>query len=235
MGAPRAYFFIPTSFLYSSDLSCFWAILGGFALSCPLCEQDKQLLFEIRQGREKDPGVISLRRSLPVVLCSLCFSPPREPTTCISMNVSTRLCVHVSHSVVSDCCDPMDCSLPGSSVHGILQARVLEWVAISFSKTLYLVLIKKKEINLPFTSVHSQGWLPNPEIVFWIQVFFFFKELFAYLSSHFSCFFFFFFNLALLYKKPKFYWTWLKQDFKAHSLLNILLHYQSECLTRNTV
>ena len=32
--------------------------------------------------------------------------------------------------------DPMDCSLPGSSVHGILQARILEWVAISFSKTL---------------------------------------------------------------------------------------------------
>ena len=32
-------------------------------------------------------------------------------------------------------CDPMDCSLPGSSVHGILQARVLEWVAISFSVT----------------------------------------------------------------------------------------------------
>ena len=29
--------------------------------------------------------------------------------------------------------DPMDCSLPGSSVHGILQARVLEWVAIAFS------------------------------------------------------------------------------------------------------
>ena len=29
--------------------------------------------------------------------------------------------------------DPMDCSLPGSSLHGILQARVLEWVAISFS------------------------------------------------------------------------------------------------------
>ena len=29
--------------------------------------------------------------------------------------------------------DPMDCSLPGSSVHGIFQARVLEWVAIAFS------------------------------------------------------------------------------------------------------
>ena len=31
-------------------------------------------------------------------------------------------------------CDPMDCSPPGSSVHGILQARILEWVAIPFSR-----------------------------------------------------------------------------------------------------
>ena len=39
--------------------------------------------------------------------------------------------------VVQSCltlCDPMDCSLPGSFLHGILQARVLEWVAISFSR-----------------------------------------------------------------------------------------------------
>ena len=31
-------------------------------------------------------------------------------------------------------CDPMDCSPPGSSIHGILQARILEWVAISFPR-----------------------------------------------------------------------------------------------------
>ena len=31
-------------------------------------------------------------------------------------------------------CDPMDCSLPGFSIHGIFQARVLEWFAISFSR-----------------------------------------------------------------------------------------------------
>ena len=31
-------------------------------------------------------------------------------------------------------CDPMDCSPPGSSIHGILQARILEWVAISFCR-----------------------------------------------------------------------------------------------------
>ena len=33
----------------------------------------------------------------------------------------------------STLCHPIACSLPGSSVHGILQARILEWVAISFS------------------------------------------------------------------------------------------------------
>ena len=41
------------------------------------------------------------------------------------------------HEVTPLCptlCDPMDCSLPGSSVHGIFQASVLEWVAISFSR-----------------------------------------------------------------------------------------------------
>ena len=46
-----------------------------------------------------------------------------------------------SESEVAQSCltpsDPMDCSLPGSSVHGILQARVLEWGAIAFSKTLF--------------------------------------------------------------------------------------------------
>ena len=34
-------------------------------------------------------------------------------------------------------CDPMDCSLPGSSVHGTLQARILEWGAISFSRGIF--------------------------------------------------------------------------------------------------
>ena len=43
-----------------------------------------------------------------------------------------------SESEVAQLCltlwDPMDCSLPGSSVHGIFQARILEWVAIAFSR-----------------------------------------------------------------------------------------------------
>ena len=44
----------------------------------------------------------------------------------------------VQFSSVTQSCltrhDPMDCSLPGSSIHGIFQARILEWVAISFSR-----------------------------------------------------------------------------------------------------
>ena len=47
-------------------------------------------------------------------------------------NLSFCLC-----EVAQSCptlCNPIDCSLPGSSVHGIFQARVLEWVAISFSR-----------------------------------------------------------------------------------------------------
>ena len=44
------------------------------------------------------------------------------------------VCVYVCCSAVSDCCDPMDCSPPGSSVHGTILARTLEWGAFSFSR-----------------------------------------------------------------------------------------------------
>ena len=46
-----------------------------------------------------------------------------------------QIVLEIESEVAQSCptlCDPMDCSPPGSSLHGILQARVLEWVAISF-------------------------------------------------------------------------------------------------------
>ena len=52
-------------------------------------------------------------------------------------NVNRVVQVKVKELVTQSCptlCDPMDCNRPGSSVHGILQARILEWVAISFSR-----------------------------------------------------------------------------------------------------
>ena len=47
--------------------------------------------------------------------------------------LSHDLCVLVTQ-LCPTLCDPIDCSLPGSSVHGILQARILEWFAILFSR-----------------------------------------------------------------------------------------------------
>ena len=44
-------------------------------------------------------------------------------------------------------CDPMDCSPPGSSIHGIFQAKALEWDAIAFSEALMtLVYLLSKEV-----------------------------------------------------------------------------------------
>ena len=48
---------------------------------------------------------------------------------------------------MSDLPDPMDCSLPASSIHGIFQARVLEWVAIAFSAYLKVQPKKKKKVK----------------------------------------------------------------------------------------
>ena len=75
----------------------------------------------------------------------------RENNKLTDLNPNTNNCIKFSWSKsinlkengkwVSDVaqlcptlCDPMDYSPPGSSVHGILQARILEWVAISFSR-----------------------------------------------------------------------------------------------------
>ena len=46
----------------------------------------------------------------------------------------TKVCCCLATKLCATLCDPMDYSLPGSSVHGSLQARILEWVAISFSR-----------------------------------------------------------------------------------------------------
>ena len=45
--------------------------------------------------------------------------------------------------------DPTDCSLPGFSVHGIFQARVLKWVAIAFSVTNLDSILKGRDITSP--------------------------------------------------------------------------------------
>ena len=71
----------------------------------------------------------------------LCSQDVRLVENCLVTDCLLLFCVQVikhyesESEVAQSCltlCDPMDCSLPGSSVHGIFQARVLEWAAISF-------------------------------------------------------------------------------------------------------
>ena len=61
-----------------------------------------------------------------------------------------------SQSEVAQLCatlsDPMDCSPPGSSIHGIFQAKVLEWGAIAFSDTFVSIL------QIPW----RRAWKPTP-------------------------------------------------------------------------
>ena len=55
-----------------------------------------------------------------------------------------RMKVKSESEVVQSCptlCNPMDCSLPGSSIHGMFQARVLEWGAIAFSVYMHYLII----------------------------------------------------------------------------------------------
>ena len=62
---------------------------------------------------------------------------PCKITMVLKESQVRKVCVCVCVLVTQSCptlCSPIDCSQPGSSVHGILQERILEWVAISFSR-----------------------------------------------------------------------------------------------------
>ena len=84
---------------------------------------------------------------VPASFLSQVFHSPSTSTICFHHNcipptflwkklLSSKLTESESEVTLScpTLCDPMDCSLPGSSVHGIFQARVLEWGAIAFSR-----------------------------------------------------------------------------------------------------
>ena len=59
---------------------------------------------------------------------------PSGKAVCMCVCVCVcMVCVH-TYSVLPILCDPIDCSPPGSSVNGISQARILEWVAMSYSR-----------------------------------------------------------------------------------------------------
>ena len=123
-------------------------------------------------------------RRQPTRLPSLWDSPGKN--TGVGCHFLLQCVKMKSESEVTQSCptlsDPMDCSLPGSSIHGIFHARVLEWVAISFSsawkrKVKVKSLSRVQLLATPWTAAYqappSMGfstheywsWLPSPSPV----------------------------------------------------------------------
>ena len=82
---------------------------------------------------------------------------------CVCLSVCAHVCMHVHTHLVAlswvvvapTLCDPMDCSPPGSFVHGISQAKMLEWVTILFSRGSNLDLWHCRWIFLPSEPQYS--------------------------------------------------------------------------------
>ena len=111
-----------------------------YDLGALVCPKDER----VERNDESNPSFINaFKSSLSWHLSCFCQTS-WTLFTCSKLNillhVSHNLCHTFTHkeseSEVTQSCltfpDPMDCSPPGSSIHGIFQARVLEWVAISF-------------------------------------------------------------------------------------------------------
>ena len=76
----------------------------------------------------------AIRRELPTFSFSLRWNSLDSTSNAPTFKISTwEMKVKVTQSCPT-LCDPMDCSLLGSSIHGILQTRILEWVAVPFSR-----------------------------------------------------------------------------------------------------
>ena len=117
----------PPSFSESEFLLC-W----GSELPCPLSSYGNSLRRPGRQGS-------SLRGPVPVAGGTLCPKGRQQAVhipevfTSVSAPPGSFLCVLLTQSCPT-LCDPTTCSPPGFSVHGGLQARILEWTAIPFSR-----------------------------------------------------------------------------------------------------
>ena len=90
----------------------------------------QELFQAVSRGLQCSPLVFHLH---PLCFSAILFLHTLSPPTSI-LNDTFFLKFESESEIAQSCptlCDPMDCSPPGSSVHGIPQARILEWVAIS--------------------------------------------------------------------------------------------------------
>ena len=97
----------PRSFFWDLDVYNYW--------KCPL--EERKVLVSIHTCMNCQQNIHFSKILTP------------EHSVCVCLCVYLCVC-----PVVSDSLQPMDCNSPGSSVHGTLQARILEWVTISYSR-----------------------------------------------------------------------------------------------------
>ena len=104
-----------------------WAGRRGKYWACCLLGLGVEMMEGRKRGPGQSPATVSRMKGSP--------KPPLQRLSAVALNrgdVHARVC---SCSVLSDSLRSHGlCTLPGSSVHGIFQARILEWVAVSFSR-----------------------------------------------------------------------------------------------------
>ena len=119
-----------------SRFSCVW-LCATIYMDCNLPGFSVHGILQVRilgrvavpsSRRSSDSGIKPASLTSPA-LASRFFTT----STTLAKGLKVKSKSEVAHSCPT-LCDPTDCSLPGSSVHGILQARILEWVAIPFSR-----------------------------------------------------------------------------------------------------
>ena len=103
----------------------------------------------------------SLDTECPVISCpcytrKFCHAAPR-------IVLCKCVCVLVAQSCLT-LCYPMDCSPPDSFVHGILQARILEWIAISFSTSRNHLLAQSSWVSIHAKDAYIKSWHPWDKI-----------------------------------------------------------------------
>ena len=110
-------------------------------------------------------------------------------------------------------CDPLDCSLPGSSIHGIFQARVLEWGAISFSRGSSQPRDWTQDSHI--AGRHFTIWVTRQVICLETSVKIDHKIVTVFISVRwdYGCFFFFLLiSMSLIFLTMKIYWFHTKEE-----------------------